>query len=161
MKRKNSKPISVNNKVFKPSFPKKPMAKKGNARAASRKSQKSSVKKVKSKSVKKEIPAPLIKEIKSPISVGQEYDLEIEQGKNGYGIGFVKDFPVMVPDVVVGDSVHVQIIKVKSDHAIGRVMSSEEPQLPGENIEEEYAEAEEKAAEGIIPPMEEGGEEEG
>ena len=102
-------------------------------------------------------PAP---EIKSTVSVGKEYDLEIEQGKNGFGIGFVKNFPIMIPDVEVGDSVHVQIIKVKADHAVGRVMSSEEPQLPGENIEEEYREAEEKAAAGELLPEESGGEEE-
>ncbi len=95
-----------------------------------------------------------------PVSVGKEYDLEIEQGKNGFGIGFVKNFPVMVPDVEVGDSVHVQIIKVKQDHAVARVMSSEEPIMPGENLEEEYQEAEEKAAEGVLIPQQEEGEEE-
>ena len=120
---------------------------------------KKQIKKSKPKKPAKKI-AESVPEIKSPVSVGKEYDLEIEQGKNGFGIGFVKDFPVMVPDVEVGDSVHVQIIKVKKDHAVGRVMSSEEPQLPGENIEEEYREAEEKAAAGELLPEESGGEEE-
>ncbi len=120
---------------------------------------KKQIKKAKAKKPAKKIAKPTL-EIKSPVSVGKEYDLEIEQGKNGFGIGFVKDFPVMIPDVEVGDSVHVQIIKVKKDHAVGRVMSSEEPQLPGENIEEEYQEAEEKAAAGELLPEEAGGDEE-
>ncbi len=104
--------------------------------------------------------APKEVKISPPVSVGKEYDLEIEQGKNGFGIGFVKNFPVMVPDAEVGDSVHVQIIKVKKDHAVARVMSSEEPIMPGENLEEEYQEAEEKAAEGELMPHTESEEEE-
>ncbi len=112
------------------------------------------------KSSAKKTAKPKEVKISPPVSVGKEYDLEIEQGKNGYGIGFVKDFPIMVPDTEIGDSVHVQIIKIKKDHAIARIMSSEEPILPGENIEEEYHEAEEKAAEGELIPQQEESEEE-
>jgi len=104
--------------------------------------------------------APEKAKIPAPVSEGEEYDLEIEKSQKGNGIGFVKNFPILVPEAEVGDSVHVQIIKVRLDHAVARVMSSEEPQLPGENIEEEYQEAEEKAAAGELPPAESGGEEE-
>lgn len=88
--------------------------------------------------------------IKLPVSEGEEYDLEIEEERLHYGVGFVKQFPVFVPDATEGDSVHVKIIKVGKDHAIARIMSSEEPFHPGENLKEQYAEAEKMASAGLI-----------
>lgn len=94
---------------------------------------------------------------KSPVSVGEEYDVEIEKQKAGYGVCFVKEFPILVRDAEIGESAHVQIIKVKADHAIARVMSSEEPFHVGENLKDELRGLEEKAASGELePPADEG-----
>ncbi len=88
----------------------------------------------------------------SPISEGEEYDLEIAGTKRGNGFALVRNFLVLVPNAKRGDYVHVQIKEVKQDHAIARIMSSEEPMSLSENLKEQYEEAEAAAAAGLINP---------
>ncbi len=89
------------------------------------------------------------------ISEGDEYDLEISGQKKGKGFALVKNFVVLIPNAKRGDFVHVKILEVKKDHALARVMSSEEPMSLGKNLKEQYEEAEEMAAAGVIQPPEE------
>jgi len=88
----------------------------------------------------------------APISEGEEYDLEIAGTKRGNGFALVRNFLVLVPNAKRGDYVHVKILEIKKDHALGRVMSSEEPMSLGENLKEQYEEAEAAAAAGLINP---------
>ncbi len=93
--------------------------------------------------------------IAMPISEGEEYDLEISGQKKGKGFALVKNFAVFVPNAKRGDFVHVKILEVKKDHALARVMSSEEPMSLGKNLKEQYEDAEKMAAAGMIRPPEE------
>ncbi len=91
----------------------------------------------------------------APISEGEEYDLEIAGQKRGHGFALVRNFLVLVSNAARGDFVHVKILEVKKDHAVARVMSSEEPMSLGENLKEQYEEAEEMAASGLLRAPEE------
>ena len=88
----------------------------------------------------------------APISEGEEYDLEIAGTKRGRGFALVRNFLVFIPNAKRGDYVHVKILEIKKDFAVGRVMSSEEPMSLGKNLKEQYEEAEAAAAAGLINP---------
>jgi predicted RNA-binding protein with TRAM domain len=60
----------------------------------------------------------------TPISVGEEYIVTIEQmGKQGEGVASVKGFVILVNDTNPGDKVMVRITKVGWTFAAGEVFS--------------------------------------
>lgn len=63
---------------------------------------------------------------KTPISVGEEYIVTIEQtGKSGIGIAKLRGFVFIVNNTTPGDKVMVRITKVGNSHATAEVFSSD------------------------------------
>jgi predicted RNA-binding protein with TRAM domain len=59
-------------------------------------------------------------ETTSPVEVGKEYDVEIEDiAKQGDGIARVEGFVIFVPETKVGDHVTIAIDRVMRRFAIG------------------------------------------
>lgn len=113
----------------------------------------------KKKTLRKKSSSSEIKNVRNlkaaPVNEGEEYDLEISNEKGGFGVAKVKNFSIYVVNASRGESVHVQILKVKKDHAVARIMSSEEPMSLGKNLKEQYENAERMAAAGVLQPPEE------
>ncbi len=79
---------------------------------------------------------------RSPVSVGEELDVEIESvGEKGDGIAKKQGFVIFVPGVQKGDKVKIKVNKVLKKMAFAEVVgqggSSEQP---AENSEEESKE---------------------
>lgn len=61
---------------------------------------------------------------RTPISVGEEYIVTIEEmGKQGVGVAKLRGFVILVNNTNPGDKVMVRITKVGSSHATAQVFS--------------------------------------
>ena len=61
---------------------------------------------------------------KTPVSVGEEYIVNIEQmGKEGVGIAKLRGVSILVSDTNPGDKVMVRITKVGRTYAVAEVFS--------------------------------------
>ncbi len=59
----------------------------------------------------------------TPVEVGEEYDVEIEDtGKEGDGIARIDNFVVFIPGADVGDEVTIEIKTVKHTFAVGEIV---------------------------------------
>ena len=65
--------------------------------------------------------------MKSPVEKNKQYVVKIiDQGYEGEGIAKIENFTIFVPSALLGETVQIQIVKVLSSHAFGKIVKIQE-----------------------------------
>lgn len=66
--------------------------------------------------------------MKNPIEKNKEYIVEIiDNGYEGEGIAKINNFTIFIPNSIKGEKIKIQIVKVLSSHAFGKIIEIIQP----------------------------------
>lgn len=68
------------------------------------------------------------KKMKNPVEKNKQYIVEIiDSGYEGEGIAKIDNFTIFIPNGIKGEKLRIQIVKVLSSHAFGKIIEIMQP----------------------------------